>query len=168
MSWPSEAAFLARSHRQKPAEASATSSSGRRSLNRPSTDESRELTARRRAVQDQLVKTAGRRTVACALVLVATMTASASVCAGWMPVAQDAPVCRAAECTHATGECCTSGEQRRPAETFAAGPTLTPAEPPLRAVFIVARLDRPDAFAPFRRPVGSPPQTYLLLSVFLI
>lgn len=86
-----------------------------------------------------------------------------------MPVAQDAPACRAADCAHATGECCPSGEQRRPAETFAAGPLLMPAEPPLRqAVFTVPGLDRPDAFATFRRPVGSPPQKYLLLSVFLI
>jgi hypothetical protein len=111
------------------------------------------------------------------LLLVAAFAANAalSLCGGWEASAQARAACCGGvkhECSQARADdCCIAGEQRQHSETSSV--TLHAVAAPVAASVThvaapPARLFRATAFGRSDVPPGSPPDTHLLLSVFLI
>ena len=111
------------------------------------------------------------------LLLVIAFAANAALapCGGWQASAKARMVCCAAgdhECSQARADdCCVAGEQRQHSETSGVpAPALTTSQTAV-AVYLGTPPDGPAPGARVPRaeyPIGSPPDTYLLLSVFLI
>jgi hypothetical protein len=117
-----------------------------------------------------------RRRSVLGLLLVFVFAASATLapCGGWQASAKARMACCAGgdhECSQARADdCCVAGEQRQHGETFANGATLIP-RPAFVSVLVSAPLAeavRGTASSRSGYLVGSPPDTHLLLSVFLI
>jgi hypothetical protein len=133
------------------------------------------LTFRAEEAQNRYMLAARRAVVASVLISALLSTASLGVCAGWESSARARMACCAGaehDGTRAEADdCCAAGEQRQHGEMFGVAlHALPPPQTAAIAFFEIPPFGAPGAAGLSRvhRPLGSPSDIHVLLSVFLI